>query len=296
MTRAHGLLVALVALAAMHGPDAPAAVLTGRPPTELRALRPERLPRVGNLFVENRGQVDGAVAYYVKGRGRDVFFTPQGVTFALTRHGARCAVKLDFVDPTPGAVPEGGDPTATLVSYFKGPKAQWRTGLRTFREIVYRDLWPGIDVVYRAEADRVKTTYIVRPGADPARIRVRYRGAASIVVGSAGCIEVETPAGGFRAGPTKLVVEPNPFGSSRAKFRLKAVADLTGKVDPNGALDLRFTNPAVDGRCRVVLGRGAFRLGKVRGALVEPNLNVQRANAKFGGSRGDKVTIVLGPV
>ena len=36
-------------------------------------------------FIENRGQVDSAVRYYIKGRDRDIYFTSRGVTFALTR-------------------------------------------------------------------------------------------------------------------------------------------------------------------------------------------------------------------
>jgi hypothetical protein len=34
-------------------------------------------------FVENQGQVEGPVAYYVQGRDTTVYFTPEGVTIAL---------------------------------------------------------------------------------------------------------------------------------------------------------------------------------------------------------------------
>ncbi|CAN5259531.1 hypothetical protein BH18ACT4_BH18ACT4_02770 [soil metagenome] len=34
-------------------------------------------------FVENRGQVDGPVSFYVDGPDTSLFFTPEGVTFAL---------------------------------------------------------------------------------------------------------------------------------------------------------------------------------------------------------------------
>ena len=35
-------------------------------------------------FVENRGQVDSRVAYYVQGSDKTIYFTREGVTFALT--------------------------------------------------------------------------------------------------------------------------------------------------------------------------------------------------------------------
>ena len=36
------------------------------------------------FFVENRGQVNDQVAYYLFGGDKDIYFTSQGITFALT--------------------------------------------------------------------------------------------------------------------------------------------------------------------------------------------------------------------
>src|SRR5215510_604453 len=51
----------------------------------------ETVPRVraalGKLplyFIENRGQVDARVAYYVQGQNTTLYFTPEGTTFVLT--------------------------------------------------------------------------------------------------------------------------------------------------------------------------------------------------------------------
>ena len=35
-------------------------------------------------FVENQGQLDERVAYYIQGSDKTLYFTPDGVTFALT--------------------------------------------------------------------------------------------------------------------------------------------------------------------------------------------------------------------
>ena len=35
-------------------------------------------------FVENQGQMDERVAYYIQGSDKTIYFTPEGVTFALT--------------------------------------------------------------------------------------------------------------------------------------------------------------------------------------------------------------------
>src|SRR5713226_3704268 len=43
------------------------------------------LSKLPLYFIENRGQVDGQVAYYVQGRDTVLYFTPAGVTFVLTK-------------------------------------------------------------------------------------------------------------------------------------------------------------------------------------------------------------------
>jgi hypothetical protein len=175
-------------------------------------------------FIENRGHVDSRVAYYVQGQEAAVYFTAEGLTFALAEKtsirpgspgefgqiavrddgaeikecGRRWAVKLDFVGASPDVRIAAVDQTPALVSYFKGPREQWKTGLRTYGAIVYADLWPGIDLVYSGTASRLKYTFLVKPGADPDQIRFAYRGASGVRLGEGGALEVETPVGGFR--------------------------------------------------------------------------------------------------
>ncbi|OGD17729.1 MAG: hypothetical protein A2W03_07245 [Candidatus Aminicenantes bacterium RBG_16_63_16] len=183
-------------------------------------------------FIINQGQMDDQVAYYVQGKDKSLYFTADGVTIALTKAAAikaapsesgpgkinpslyeknvsplkhpsvngteRWVVKLDFVGAAKGVKPVGEDETGAVVSYFKGKPKDWKTGLPTYSKIVYRDLWPGIDLVYQGTINRLKYEFIVRPGADPARIRLACRGADSLSVDDAGRLNVVTPLGGFQ--------------------------------------------------------------------------------------------------
>ena len=127
-------------------------------------------------FIENAGQTDERVAYYVQGRTTSIYFTKQGLTYSLRDPLAgspgRWVLKQDFI----GAdfkMPRAEDPTPTTMSYFKGPRTQWKAGLKTFNTIAYRDLWPGIDLSYSGRVNELKHSFVVRPGADPSRIRMR---------------------------------------------------------------------------------------------------------------------------
>ncbi len=65
------------------------------------------------------------------------------MTFALGGQEERYALKLDFLDANPGVRPVGRDQTEAIISYFKGSPEEWQTGLPTYAEVVYPDLWPG---------------------------------------------------------------------------------------------------------------------------------------------------------
>ncbi|MBN2490580.1 MAG: SBBP repeat-containing protein [Planctomycetes bacterium] len=148
-------------------------------------------------FVENGGVYPEEVKFYVQGADKTLFFTPAGITFRLKGQDRDWVVKLEFIGANRDVVPSGKDPQQAIFSYFKGPKEEWKTGLRTFSRIVYRDLWPGIDLVYRAGVGVLKYEFQVAPGADPAQIRLRYRGASSVTTTRAGALRVETPAAVF---------------------------------------------------------------------------------------------------
>ncbi|MEP7272968.1 MAG: SBBP repeat-containing protein [Acidobacteriota bacterium] len=151
-------------------------------------------------FIENRGQLDPTVGYYVPGRDKTVYLASDGLTFAFSRRGKtadRWALKLDFVDANRAARPQGISRTDTVVSYFSGGPSNWKSGVPSFSSIVYKDLWPGIDLVYSGTVNRLKYSFTVRPGADPNRIRLRYRGASEVSLNSRGELQVATPLGSF---------------------------------------------------------------------------------------------------
>jgi len=48
----------------------------------------------------------------------------------------RWAVKLDFIGATSKATVKGEAATSAKISYFKGPKETWKTGLQTYSRLV----------------------------------------------------------------------------------------------------------------------------------------------------------------
>lgn len=147
-------------------------------------------------FLANQGQLARRVAFYVPGREQTLFFTPQGITFAL-HNQAQWNLQLEFVGANPHVKPVGREQAEAEFNYFNGTPDQWQTGIKTYRSIVYENLWPGIDLVYSGHVNQMKYEFHVQPGADPAQIKLAYRGASSLQLTEAGALEVKTPVAAF---------------------------------------------------------------------------------------------------
>jgi hypothetical protein len=66
----------------------------------------------------------------------------------------------------------GEQPLATKVNYFIGRnRAMWRTNVPTYARVRYRNVYPGIDLVYYGNQGRVEYDFDLASGADPTQIR-----------------------------------------------------------------------------------------------------------------------------
>ena len=174
------------------------------------------------FFVPNLGQTENPACFTIQGAGLAAYFTPDGVTFSLrysTKSGdarkpgelfapsprsrqtgpdndeGRWTMKMDFVGARKGIRPEGLEKTGAVVSYFKGKPEEWETGLPAYSRIIYRELWPGIDLSYGGEGHKLKYEFTVRPGADPSQIRLAVQGAETAELTAEGRLRLSTPAG-----------------------------------------------------------------------------------------------------
>jgi hypothetical protein len=158
------------------------------------------LERMPLLVVPEQVSANGATGFAVRGREASVWLSGYGLSYRLHPANASDAapaswvVALDLVGATPRA-PVGEDLLPTRVSYFKGLKEQWRTGLPSYGSVVYREPWPGVDLVVSGTAGELKSSFVVRLGADPGAIRLAYRGASAVRLEPDGSLDVDTPLG-----------------------------------------------------------------------------------------------------
>jgi hypothetical protein len=136
------------------------------------------------------------VRFYAQAPGFGVFLTPEKAVLSLTKGERGAALEMRFIGANPGARIVPSDRGDGAVNYITGSGTE--TGLPTYGEVTYRDLWPGIDMVFRGQGGRLKYEFHVAPGADPSRIKLAYAGTEGLALAGAGALLVGTPLGTLR--------------------------------------------------------------------------------------------------
>lgn len=174
-------------------------------------------------FEANVGQTDPAVRFLARGPGHSLFLTSTGAVLAVSRSsldqggnaprqlqpgaGLEPAVARGFRH-RPGETVEadvsyirlglqgancapaviGLGELAGKVSYLYGSNpAQWRTNVPEHAKIEYRDVYPGIDLVFHGREQRqLEFDFVLAPGADPNQIQLRFGGADRIEIADDG--------------------------------------------------------------------------------------------------------------
>jgi len=82
-------------------------------------------------------------------------------------------LRMELVGANPRAMAAGLDPLPGKSNYFIGndPK-KWRTNVPNYAKVKYRDVYPGVDLVYYGNQGQLEYDFVVRPGADPRAIKM----------------------------------------------------------------------------------------------------------------------------
>ncbi len=94
----------------------------------------------------------------------------EGTVLRLKMLGANTAPKVEGNEELPGKV-----------NYFIGnDHAKWRRNIPTYRRVYFKEVYPGIDVVYYGIQRELEYDLVVAPGANPKLIRFSVEGADRI--------------------------------------------------------------------------------------------------------------------
>ncbi|MGH9535094.1 MAG: hypothetical protein ACRD2E_09570 [Terriglobales bacterium] len=164
-------------------------------------------------FVPNRGQAPHGALFTAHGTNYNVRLAADGAELILPG-GATLELRLSGAHATTVA---GAEPLVTRYSYFYTRRAI--RNLPSYGQVVYRGVYPGVDLVFRSRAGKLEYDWRVAPGADAGTIRLRLRGYRRAALGPRGEIVLRTPGGEVR------MLGPRAFQGGRpvaARYQLAA--------------------------------------------------------------------------
>jgi gliding motility-associated-like protein len=158
-------------------------------------------------FIENKGQWDKGVVFRADMQGAGFSLGKSGYSTTLYNpkdyervrsivHGHhpgtssldsfivhRHTYTVQFLEanPNPEVIPE--KPGEGTNNYFIGSDpSKWASGCKVFMAVVYKDIYPGIDVRYYSDGGTLKYDLIIHPGADASRIKMGYGSSTTLRV------------------------------------------------------------------------------------------------------------------
>jgi Beta-propeller repeat len=145
-------------------------------------------------FEANLGQADPEVHFLSRGRDYVLFLTSQEAVFALRTPPARdvAVLRMRLVGANTRPRVSGVGELSGRSSYFIGKDPRkWRSGVPTYARVEYRDLYPGVDLVYYgARQKMLEYDFVVAPGADPTAIALGFQGAERLDLEADGALAV----------------------------------------------------------------------------------------------------------
>lgn len=155
-------------------------------------------------FIANTGQTDPSVKFQVKGAGHSIFFTPNEITFIAfqtpNEPGKEATnssvVRSSLANSNPNPTIYGLEKLPGVSNFLLGENSsQWQTNVPTFNGVVYQNVYPGIDRVFKGTEGQLKSEFLVATFADPSQIQMNYTGVSDIRLGDDGALILETPLG-----------------------------------------------------------------------------------------------------
>jgi len=171
-----------------------AAMLAASALSARAAVNPGNLPL---WFEAGRGQADATTRFIAHGHDAEFTITPAGAEFTLRQAGGQqAAMSMTFVGAGLGSRLAGDNELGGKINYLLGnDPAQWRSGVPTYGKIRLDQVYPGVNVVYYGNQQKLEYDLDLAAGVNPETIAIRFDGAEKISVDPAGELVIQLAGG-----------------------------------------------------------------------------------------------------
>ncbi len=157
--------------------------------------------RLPMIFEANRGQAGPEVKSIAKGHGYVLLFKRGEIDIA--EHGRSNNIdhvlRMKFLGSNASVGIEGERVLPGESNYFNGSDPRrWLTKIPTYGQLRYRNIYPGIDLIFRGENRQLEYDLVLEPGADPRNVQLYFENGPRPTIDARGDLLLRTRSGVIR--------------------------------------------------------------------------------------------------
>jgi hypothetical protein len=151
---------------------------------ERSAPAPVVVARLPLAFQPNSGQAPSEVRYVSRAADYRLWLTGSEARFAPSQASAAAeTIRLRWIGGAAAPALTAEDQLPGKAHYFTGPdSSHWRRNVPMYGRVVYRGVYPGIDLVFHGDQRQTEFDFLVAPGADARAIRLELDGARDVAL------------------------------------------------------------------------------------------------------------------
>jgi Beta-propeller repeat len=154
-------------------------------------------------FEPNHGVADKQVDFLAHGTGYGLLLSRGDAVIVLERgtpanpNSVKSApLRMHMVGANSHTRADALDQQASRSNYFIGSDAEkWQTNIPNYAKVSYRNVYPGVDLIYYGNQRQLEYDFVVNSGADPNRILLHFEGAIEATLDREGNVVTHTASG-----------------------------------------------------------------------------------------------------
>ncbi len=141
----------------------------------------------GLVYLQRHRPIGNEVRFIAHGKDHSLILKPTQSILRMKRQSSSSKevheIGMRWIGANPSTKVIGEAPLPGIMHYLKGRNpSRWQRSIHRYTKVRYRELYPGIDLVYHSHKGQPEFDFVIQPGADPKNIRLAFDGADTLSI------------------------------------------------------------------------------------------------------------------
>lgn len=162
--------------------------------------------KIPMFFEQNKGQINDHVKFFSRGDAYNLFLTSSNALLSFHNSNKHYIhrnkkqnetaansinLKMKPINANPNPLIIGENKLSGKTNYLIGSdSSKWLRNIDTYSNVVYKDIYSGIDLVYRSNQKYIEYDFVLAPGADEQLINLSFEGQSDLRISDNGNLNI----------------------------------------------------------------------------------------------------------